>query len=73
MQKHTVSAESAATSATASTPSAEDGMGAGRITLSGRNKMCARARALSGMVLASGIVISLGQLDTSVSFIKASA
>ncbi|QES47607.1 hypothetical protein DEJ50_06995 [Streptomyces venezuelae] len=46
---------------------------AGRLTLSGRNKVCARARVLSGMVLTSGIVITLGQLDTSVSFIKAGA
>ncbi|GAA1930683.1 hypothetical protein GCM10009716_42640 [Streptomyces sodiiphilus] len=40
---------------------------AGRITLSGRNKACARTRALAGMVLTSGIVVTLSSLDTSVS------
>ncbi|MFD0269100.1 hypothetical protein ACFVGY_21385 [Streptomyces sp. NPDC127106] len=40
---------------------------AGGITLSGRNKACARARALAGAVLTSGIVITLSTMDTSVS------
>lgn len=40
---------------------------AGGITLKGRNSACARARALAGMALTSGIVISLSQVDTSVS------
>ncbi|WP_030294135.1 hypothetical protein [Streptomyces katrae] len=40
---------------------------AGGITLSGRNKACARARALAGVVLTSGIVITLSSIDTSVS------
>lgn len=40
---------------------------AGGITLKGRNGACARARALAGMVLTSGIVITLSTLDTSVS------
>ncbi|GAB2331575.1 hypothetical protein AB0N20_31920 [Streptomyces griseoincarnatus] len=39
----------------------------GGITLSGRNRACARARVLAGMVLTSGIVITLSSLDTSVS------
>ena len=37
---------------------------AGGIRLSGRNRMCTRARALAGMVLTSGIVIALGTTDT---------
>ncbi|MGW0605393.1 hypothetical protein [Streptomyces sp. NPDC002640] len=40
---------------------------AGGIALSGRNRACARARVLAGMVLTSGIVITLSSLDTSVS------
>ncbi|MFI0242117.1 hypothetical protein [Streptomyces sp. NPDC016845] len=40
---------------------------AGGITLSGRNRACARARVLAGMVLTSGIVITLSSIDTSVS------
>ncbi|MFE1427756.1 hypothetical protein ACFW6C_19695 [Streptomyces fungicidicus] len=40
---------------------------AGGITLTGRNRACARARVLAGMVLTSGIVITLTSLDTSVS------
>jgi hypothetical protein len=40
---------------------------AGGITLSGRNRACARARALAGMVLTSGVVITLSSMDTSVS------
>ncbi|ROQ63150.1 hypothetical protein EDD93_5888 [Streptomyces sp. 840.1] len=40
---------------------------AGGITLSGRNRACARARILAGMVLTSGIVITLSSIDTSVS------
>ncbi|MCF4136404.1 hypothetical protein L1856_05240 [Streptomyces sp. Tue 6430] len=40
---------------------------AGGITLSGRNRACARARVLAGMVLTSGLVITLTSIDTSVS------
>lgn len=40
---------------------------AGRISLSGRNRACARTRALAGMVLTSGIVVTLSSMDTSVS------
>ncbi|MEU2596736.1 hypothetical protein [Streptomyces hirsutus] len=40
---------------------------AGGITLTGRNRACARARVLAGMVLTSGIVVTLSTLDTSVS------
>ena len=37
---------------------------AGGIRLSGRNRMCTRARALAGMVMTSGIVVALGTTDT---------
>lgn len=37
---------------------------AGGINLSGRNRLCIRARALAGMVLTSGIVVALGTTDT---------
>ncbi|WP_329563928.1 hypothetical protein [Kitasatospora sp. NBC_01266] len=40
---------------------------AGGITLSGRNRVCARALVLAGLVLTSGVVVALGGLDTSVS------
>ncbi|MFH0240919.1 hypothetical protein ACGRHY_00420 [Streptomyces sp. HK10] len=40
---------------------------AGLISLSGRNRACARTRALAGMVLTSGIVVTLSSMDTSVS------
>jgi hypothetical protein len=40
---------------------------AGGIALSGRNRACARARVLAGLVLTSGIVITLSSIDTSVS------
>ncbi|MGV9558427.1 hypothetical protein [Streptomyces sp. NPDC003401] len=40
---------------------------AGGISLSGRNRACARARVLAGMVLTSGLVITLTSIDTSVS------
>ncbi|MER6746448.1 MULTISPECIES: hypothetical protein [Streptomyces] len=46
---------------------AEEQDAAGGITLTGRNRACARARVLAGMVLTSGIVITLTSLDTSVS------
>ncbi|MBB0229736.1 hypothetical protein, partial [Streptomyces calidiresistens] len=39
----------------------------GGIALSGRNRACARARALAGMVLTSGLVVTIGTMDTSVS------
>ena len=37
---------------------------AGGIRLSGRNRMSTRARALAGLVLTSGIVVALGNTDT---------
>jgi hypothetical protein len=37
---------------------------AGRIVLSGQNRVCARARVLAGMLLTSGVVAALGALDT---------
>ncbi|MFJ4919550.1 hypothetical protein [Streptomyces sp. NPDC088725] len=41
---------------------------AGEMALSGRNRACARARVLAGMVLTSGIVVALSAMDnTSVS------
>ena len=40
---------------------------AGGIRLSGRNRVCARAQVLAGLVLSSGIVIALSTMDTSVS------
>ncbi|MFD7679537.1 hypothetical protein [Streptomyces sp. NPDC060187] len=50
------------------TPTAVDEQDvAGGITLAGRNRACARARILAGMVLTSGIVITLSSIDTSVS------
>ncbi|MER5618408.1 MULTISPECIES: hypothetical protein [unclassified Streptomyces] len=49
------------------TSAAEEQDVAGGITLSGRNRACARARILAGMVLTSGIVITLSSIDTSVS------
>ncbi|WP_394425685.1 hypothetical protein [Streptomyces sp. SGAir0957] len=54
---------------TAVTPAAVEAQddAAGGITLSGRNRACARARVLAGMVLTSGIVITLSSIDTSVS------
>ncbi|MGV4885946.1 hypothetical protein DKG34_18740 [Streptomyces sp. NWU49] len=56
------------TAAADSVPStAEEQDAAGGITLTGRNRACARARVLAGMVLTSGIVITLTSLDTSVS------
>ncbi|MDT0437445.1 MULTISPECIES: hypothetical protein [Streptomyces] len=55
-----------AADATADT-AAEEQDAAGGITLSGRNRACARARVLAGMVLTSGIVITLSTIDTSVS------
>ncbi|MFD5658118.1 hypothetical protein [Streptomyces hirsutus] len=47
--------------------SADEQDAAGGITLTGRNRACARARVLAGMVLTSGIVVTLSTLDTSVS------
>ncbi|MEV5445005.1 hypothetical protein AB0N23_21075 [Streptomyces sp. NPDC052644] len=44
---------------------------AGGISLSGRNRACARARALAGLVLTSGVVITLSSLDTTVSITNA--
>lgn len=74
MQNTTASATSAAvTSATSAPAAGEDTRQAatadpaGGIALSGRNRACARARALAGLVLTSGIVITLSSFDTSVS------
>ena len=66
MQKPQVNALSA-TDVDAIAPDAHVEDPAGGITPSGRNRVCARARALAGLVLTSGIVITLSQLDTSVS------
>ncbi|WP_030419830.1 hypothetical protein VM636_29645 [Streptomyces sp. SCSIO 75703] len=55
------------TTADAAVNAAEETDAAGGITLTGRNRACARARVLAGMVLTSGIVITLTSLDTSVS------
>ncbi|MFD0318152.1 hypothetical protein [Streptomyces flavalbus] len=57
----------AAADTTAAETAATELDAAGGITLSGRNRACARARVLAGMVLTSGIVITLSTLDTSVS------
>ncbi|CAL9573483.1 hypothetical protein SUDANB120_04898 [Streptomyces sp. enrichment culture] len=69
MQKPQAHAESAAAAEAAADAAAEERSEdpAGGITLSGRNKACARARALAGAVLTSGIVITLSAMDTSVS------
>ncbi|WP_299541549.1 hypothetical protein [uncultured Streptomyces sp.] len=61
------SSVSAADAAPSPAPSATEQDAAGGITLSGRNRACARARVLAGMVLTSGIVITLSSIDTSVS------
>ncbi|MCZ0991331.1 hypothetical protein [Streptomyces diastatochromogenes] len=63
MDKHLTTAT--ATDDTDTTAVEQDA--AGGITLKGRNRACARARVLAGMVLTSGIVITLSTLDTSVS------
>ncbi|MGW0882411.1 hypothetical protein [Streptomyces sp. NPDC002671] len=59
----------AATAATTETTdaAATEQDAAGGITLKGRNRACARARVLAGLVLTSGVVITLSTLDTSVS------
>ncbi|MFD3838860.1 hypothetical protein ACFWWC_21785 [Streptomyces sp. NPDC058642] len=62
MDQHLIAADFTATDSAAIEQDA-----AGGITLSGRNRACARARVLAGMVLTSGIVITLSTLDTSVS------
>ncbi|WP_328718085.1 hypothetical protein OHT52_00590 [Streptomyces sp. NBC_00247] len=75
MNQHSSHSTSAAVAAatgsvsddTAVTPTADEQDAAGGITLSGRNRACARARILAGMVLTSGIVITLSSIDTSVS------
>lgn len=70
MRNTPVTASSATPSSAAvpeETAAARTGDPAGGIALSGRNRACARARALSGMVLTSGIVITLSSFDTSVS------
>ncbi|GHE69521.1 hypothetical protein CP980_07510 [Streptomyces vinaceus] len=70
MQKPQVNAQSVAAADEAAAAAAIEARTedpAGGITLSGRNKACARARALAGVVLTSGIVITLSSIDTSVS------
>ncbi|MET8724157.1 MULTISPECIES: hypothetical protein [Streptomyces] len=57
----------AVTAADAAETAAEEQDAAGGITLKGRNRACARARVLAGMVLTSGLVITLSTIDTSVS------
>lgn len=72
MDQHLTPAASASVDGTAApagittAPAAEQDA-AGGITLKGRNRACARARALAGMVLTSGAVITLSALDTTVS------
>jgi hypothetical protein len=68
MDQHLAAADSAESTAVESAGTAHtERDAAGGITLSGRNRACARARVLAGMVLTSGIVITLSSLDTSVS------
>ncbi|MEU8698820.1 hypothetical protein AB0C61_14295 [Streptomyces sp. NPDC048680] len=71
MNQHSSRAASASTAANADTealtPAVDEQDAVGGITLSGRNRACARARILAGMVLTSGIVITLSSIDTSVS------
>ncbi|MFF8952771.1 hypothetical protein ACF09I_28750 [Streptomyces sp. NPDC014940] len=64
MDKHLATTAAAET---ASQTAADEQDAAGGITLKGRNRACARARVLAGMVLTSGIVITLSTIDTSVS------
>ncbi|MCH0567589.1 MULTISPECIES: hypothetical protein [unclassified Streptomyces] len=63
MDKHLTSTAADVTSTAAD----EQDDAAGGIALRGRNRACARARVLAGMVLTSGVVITLSALDTSVS------
>ncbi|MBN0047593.1 hypothetical protein JS756_26500 [Streptomyces actuosus] len=63
MDKHLTST---ATDVTATSADEQDDA-AGGITLRGRNRACARARVLAGLVLTSGVVVTLSTLDTSVS------
>ncbi|MBV2354029.1 hypothetical protein KUM39_06575 [Streptomyces sp. J2-1] len=75
MDQHFTTAASALDAAALDTTAAErtgvaagaEQDAAGGITLKGRNRACARARVLAGMVLTSGIVITLSSMDTSVS------
>ncbi|GGV81552.1 hypothetical protein GCM10010294_55460 [Streptomyces griseoloalbus] len=55
------------TAADSAANAAEEQDAAGGIMLTGRNRACARARVLAGMVLTSGVVITLTSVDTSVS------
>ncbi|MDJ0383652.1 hypothetical protein [Streptomyces sp. G-G2] len=65
MQEFQVNAIDAAATTHAAEAPVQDP--AGGISLSGRNTACARARALAGLVLTSGLVVALSQIDTSVS------
>ncbi|MGW2749196.1 hypothetical protein [Streptomyces sp. NPDC001450] len=67
MDKQLTTAAIAADADADATVAAAEQDAAGGITLKGRNRACARARVLAGMVLTSGIVITLSTLDTSVS------
>ncbi|MCE7082039.1 hypothetical protein [Streptomyces sp. ST2-7A] len=67
MPQRTTAPATPATRAETTVPTPRDGDPTGGIALGGRNKTCARARALAGMVLTSGVVVTLGTLDTSVS------
>ncbi|CAL9648028.1 MULTISPECIES: hypothetical protein [Streptomyces] len=67
MDQHLAAADSAEFTAVESAETHTERDVVGGITLSGRNRACARARVLAGMVLTSGIVITLSSLDTSVS------
>lgn len=63
-------AVTAATAAIEFAPESVDGAQqdpAGGITLSGRNRICTRARVLAGLMLTSGLVVALSTIDTSVS------
>ncbi|MFD7136491.1 hypothetical protein [Streptomyces sp. NPDC059894] len=64
---HASTVPAAADSRDSVTSATDERDAAGGITLSGRNRACARARVLAGMVLTSGIVITLSTIDTSVS------
>ncbi|BDH05315.1 MULTISPECIES: hypothetical protein [Streptomyces] len=67
MDQNFAAADMTATADVAADTTAVEQDAAGGITLKGRNRACARARVLAGMVLTSGFVITLSTIDTSVS------
>nr|WP_145484320.1 MULTISPECIES: hypothetical protein [Streptomyces] len=67
MDKNFAATAAADATETAAEIAADEQDAAGGITLKGRNRACARARVLAGMVLTSGLVITLSTMDTSVS------